>query len=499
MAEKLVSGKSDSTTSSLKKNAALNMTKSVMSLIFPLVTFPYSSRVLGPVYIGKVNFAQSVVSYFSLIAALGISTYAVREAAKLREDKSQLSVFIKEIFTLNLISTVVAYILFAIALFFVPQFGEYKKLLVICGASVLFTTLGMDYLYTALEEFKYITVRSIFFQFLSLVLLFVFVKGKDDYYKYAAISVVSSVGSNFLNFFHARKFISFNIEVHICIKKHLKPVFTLFAMSAAVSIYTVLDTTMLGLIKGDESVGLYTAATKINRMVLMMITAATTVLLPRLSYYAGKEKNVEFLRLAQKAMNFVVMLSVPCAAGLFILSEPVVLLFSGSQYVSSITAMQIMNATVILIGMSNVIGIQIFMSVGKEKVTLYSVILGAVVNFCLNLILIPHFGEKGAAIGTVCAEFCVTLIQFVAARSYFDRKSFALHSGKVVAAAFVMSFFVFMLCRFINSFALKIIFGIAGGVVIYALCLFLLRDSLFMEIFGQIVGKVYLKDKKEAR
>lgn len=154
-------------------------------------------------------------------------------------------------------------------------------------------------------------------------------------------------------------------------------------------------------------------------------------------------------------MNFVVMLSVPCAAGLFILSEPVVLLFSGSQYVSSITAMQIMNATVILIGMSNVIGIQIFMSVGKEKVTLYSVILGAVVNFCLNLILIPHFGEKGAAIGTVCAEFCVTLIQFVAARSYFDRKSFALHSGKVVAAAFVMSFFVFMLCRFINSFCPK--------------------------------------------
>ncbi len=493
MAEKLCSDKTDSITPSLKKNAALNMTKSVMSLIFPLITFPYSSRVLGPVYIGKVNFAQSVVSYFSLIAALGISTYAVREAAKVREDKNQLSVFIKEIFTLNLISTFVAYILFALALFFVPQLGGYKKLLVICGASVLFTTLGMDYLYTALEEFKYITLRSIFFQFLSLILLFVFVKDQNDYYKYAAISVVSSVGSNFLNFLHARKFISLNTKVRLCLKKHLKPVFTLFAMSAAISIYTVLDTTMLGLIKGDESVGLYTAATKINRMILMMITAATTVLLPRLSYYAGKERKLEFLRLAQNAMNFVVMLSVPCAMGLFILAEPVILLFSGNQYVSSITAMQIMNAIIILIGMSNVIGIQIFMSVGKEKITLYSVIAGAVVNFCINLILIPHFGVNGAAIGTVCAEFCVTLVQFMAARAYFERRNFVLHFIKVVVATFVMSFCVFILCRILDSLPLKIILGIVSGAVIYALCLFFLRDSLFMEILGQIIGKVYLK------
>lgn len=475
---------------SLKKNAALNMTKSVMSLVFPLITFPYSSRVLGPVYIGKVNFAQSVVSYFSLVAALGISTYAVREAAKIREDKTQLSVFVKEIFTLNLISTFVAYIFFGLALFFVPQLGEYKKLLIICGASILFTTIGMDYLYTALEEFKYIAVRSIFFQFLSLVLLFVFVKHQDDYYKYAAISVVSSVGSNVLNFLHARKFISFNIKVHLCVKKHLKPVFTLFAMSAAVSIYTVLDTTMLGFIKGDEAVGIYTAATKINRMVIMMITAATAVLLPRLSYYADKDRN-EFMRLANKAVQFVVMFSVPCAAGLFILAEPTVILFSGGQYVSAIPVMKIMNAVIVFIGLSNMIGIQIFMSVGKEKITLYSVIAGAVVNFCMNLILIPLFGVNGAASGTVCAEFCVTLVQFVSARNYFDRKNLVLHSAKVVVSTFAMSFCVLILCRLLKSFVLEIILGIISGAVIYALCLFLLKDFLFVEIFRQVSGRFY--------
>lgn len=128
---------------SLKKNAALNMTKTVMSLVFPLITFPYSSRVLGPVYIGKVNFAQSIVSYFALVAALGISTYAVRESAKLRDDREKLSVFAKEVFSLNMISTLIAYILFALALTVVPAFGSYRVLLCVCGASILFTTIGI--------------------------------------------------------------------------------------------------------------------------------------------------------------------------------------------------------------------------------------------------------------------------------------------------------------------------------------------------------------------
>ena len=172
----------------------------------------------------------------------------------------------------------------------------------------------------------------------------------------------------------------------------------------------------------------------------------------------------------------------------------VILLFSGSQYISSILAMQIMNAVIVLIGMSNVIGIQIFMSVGKEKITLYSVIAGALVNFCMNLLLIPRFGVNGAAIGTVCAEFCVTLVQFVAAKNYFNWKNLILHFVKVVLSAFLMSLCVFTVCRFTDSFTLKIIFGILVGIVVYALCLFLLRDSLFTEIFAQIVGKVKNRD-----
>ena len=477
---------------SLKKNAALNMIKTVMSLVFPLITFPYSSRVLGPAFLGKVHFAQSVVSYFSLAASLGIGTYAVRESARLRNDKIALSVFIKEVFSLNIISTLVAYVLFVVALLAVPALEGYRPLLCVSASSILFATLGMDYLYTGLEEFKYITIRSIAFQFLSLMLLFVFVRTQNDYLKYAAISVVSSAGSNILNFFHARHFVDFKVKVQN-LKKHLKPVFTMFAMSAAISIYTVLDTTMLGFLKGDEAVGFYTAATKINRLVIMMITAATAVLLPRLSFYAGRDRS-EFLRLLNKALQFVLMLSIPCGAGLFILAYPVIVLFSGNGYLPAVPVMKIMNAVIVMISISGLLGSQVFISVGKERLTLFSVIAGAVVNFTLNLILIPVYGAVGAATSTVVAECSVTTIQIICGRKYFERKKNLIHLLKVLLSALAMSACVFALCSFFNSFVLKIICGFLSGIFSYGVCLWLLKDGLFAELLRQITGKIRERD-----
>ncbi len=473
---------------SLKKNVVLNMTKTVMSLVFPLITFPYSSRVLGPVYIGKVNFAQSIVSYFALVAALGISTYAVRESAKLRDDRKNLSVFVKEVFSLNMISTVIAYILFTLALVVVPSFGAYRELLCICGASILFATLGMDWLYTGLEKFKYITIRSIAFQFISLILLFVFVRNQNDYLKFAGISVVSSVGSNICNFIHARYFIDLRVKVQ-GLKKHLKPVFTLFAMSAAVSIYTVLDTTMLGFIKGDEAVGIYTAATKINRMVIMMITAATAVLLPRLSYYADKDRN-EFLRLANKAVQFVVMFSVPCAAGLFVLAEPAVILFSGEQFLPAIPVMKIMNAVIVFISLGCLMGGNVLISAGKEKSSLASTVVGAGSNFSLNLIFIPKYGAAGAAIGTVCAEFLVMTTQFILGRKIIDWKNLAKTILQCFFAVFIMVVFLLFFMKIVNNKVTLGFLSIVFGSFLYGSLLVLFRNESAISLFRMIKGGI---------
>ena len=467
---------------SLKKNAALNMVKTIMGLIFPLITFPYASRILQPSGLGKVNFAHSIISYFSMIAALGINTYAVREAAKLREDKAALTKFVKEILTINMTSTVIAYLLLSFTILFVPYFSEYRVLLVVCSGTILFTTLGMDWLYTALEEFSYITIRSILFQFLSLILLFVFVHTQEDYLKYASISVISSVGSNICNFIHARKYISITEKIKKTLCHHLKPIFTLFAMSVAVSIYTALDTTMLGFIAGDEQVGFYTAATKINKIVLAVITAASAVLLPRLSYYISQHENEQFFNLSAKALNLIILLSLPCAVGLNLVARPVILLLSGVSYESAIPVMQIMNPIIVAISLSGLIGIQIFMPLGKEKLTLVSVILGAVINFTLNLILIPKHGALGAGVATICAESSVTLFQLILARKYFEWKRIVPHVIQCIFACIIMTLCILFLEKIQMNMILQLVLTVIIGAFVYGTVLIVFHNKFILSI-----------------
>ena len=215
---------------SIKKNAFLNTLKTFLTLFFPLITFPYSSRILGPSILGQVNFAQGIVSYFSLIASLGLHSYAVREIAKNRDDKQKMNAIVRELWTINLVSTVISYVLLFLTVCFVTKLHEYKGLIIICSTLIMFNTFGLNWLYEAFEEYTYITIRSLIFQVISVILLFTMVRSSEDYLQYAAVNIISNVGANILNLFHARKFISLkkNDSEKLQIKRHLKPVFMLF-------------------------------------------------------------------------------------------------------------------------------------------------------------------------------------------------------------------------------------------------------------------------------
>lgn len=475
---------------SLKVNAILNITKTLMGLVFPLITFPYASRILMPEGLGKVNFALSIISYFAIISSLGIENYGIREAAKLRDDKIQLSKFSKEIFMINMISTIVAYALLAVAIIFIPKFLEYRRLLIVSSATILFTTLGMNWLYSAVEDYLYITIRSIIFQVISLILLFLLVHSKDDYVKYAAISVVSNVGSNILNFVHSRKYISFKIDKPLKFKKHLKPIMVLFAMAVAVKIYTVLDTTMIGFLKNDYEVGIYTAATKINKIVLSLVVSIGTVLLPRLSYYSSMEDKTEFYKLAYKGFDILLLIALPSAVGLSLLSTSIVHLLSGNGYEAAILPMRIMNPIIVVIGLSNFIGIQMFMPLNKEKWTLYSVLVGAVVNFFINLFLIPIYGSVGASIATLCAEITVTLTQLILLRRFLKINKIAKSLIKYFLNSVVMGVFVYACVRFISVEWVELVIGVIVGVVVYILILVIEKNELIYEVLTSIKNKI---------
>ena len=478
---------------SLKKNAAYSTVRAIMTLVFPIITFPYASRILMPEGIGRVNFANSIVSYFSMLAGLGISAYATREAAKVRRDKVLLSKFSKEVFFINLVSTFISYVLFFIALFCIPKFSEYRTLLLVCSTTIIFTTIGMGWLYSALEEFRYIAIRSISFQFVSLIFLFLFVHTEEDYILYALFGIISSVGSNIYNFFYARKFIDFNIKTKLEFKPHLKPIFTFFGMSLVTSVYTMLDSTMLGFLSGDVEVGYYSAATKLNKMVLGKLTDVTGVLLPRLSFYAEKKDGGSFEKLVEKAMGIVILLGLPCTVGLILLAEPLVLLFSGSEYLPAILPMQVISPIILIISIASLTGTQILPSVNKEKTALASYCLGAVTNVTMNYLLIPRYGALGAAIGTVGAETMVTGFQIIILGKSLLKKSIIVNLLQSIVATVGMGISVYFVVSHVEHVLLQIGMGVLAGVCVYAMLLFVLRNRYFVLYSSQLLGVLFHK------
>ena len=476
-------------TPSLKKNIALNLFKTVLNLLFPLITFPYASRILLPDGIGRVSFARSFIDYFILIATLGISTYGIRETAKIRDNREKLSKISREIVTINMISTAVSYFLLFIAIFCIPKLTNYRLLLIVISAKILFTALGLDWLYGGVEDYKYITTRAVIFQIISIVLLFMFVNRPEDYLKYASIAVFSNVGSNICNWIHSKKYIDLFKKTRIELKKHVKPIFILFAMVAVTKVYAVLDVTMLGFLCDDWQVGIYSAAEKVNKIVLSMVVAACTVLLPRLSYYSEKNEIQKFNNLAYKGFDVLLLVSIPSWIGLSLISYQIIMLVSGENYISAVPLMCIMSPIILIIGLSNFIGMQLFMPLRKEKYTLYSVICGAVVNFSLNLILVPRYQAFGAAISTICAEIIVTAVQLVLARDIINLKSIFKQFTIYFLDSLVMGLSVFVIIKNIDDVFIGFLCGVVSGLVVYGILLLLQKNELVYAGIRAIKGK----------
>lgn len=405
---------------SIPKNMVFNFLKTFSSLVFPVITFTYAARILGDAGIGRVSFAKSIVSYFAMLAMLGMNAYGTREAAKRRDDPEKLSKFVWEMLLVNGCTTLAAYLLLFVSMYTVPKFHGYEDLLWVCSLAILMQGMGMEWLYQALEEYQYIAVRTVIFQLIALTALFLFVRQKDDVVPYAMVTVFASSGSYVLNFINARKFVLRPKLSSLQIRQHLRPLLWLFAVAVSIELYTVLDSTMLGFIKGDASVGIYTAAVKVNKMLNSLIGVLGVVLIPRLSYYVGLHEHERVKVLVRKAYNFVFLLSVPSAVGLFLLSDEIILLFSGNGFASAGFTMRMLTPIVLLIPFSFTTNQHILFPMGKEKLILISTTVGAVVNLLCNALLIPRFAENGAAAATVIAEAMVALVCFRNIRRYVD-------------------------------------------------------------------------------
>lgn len=475
---------------SVKINMIMNAILTMSSFLFPLITFPYISRVILPVGSGKITFATSVVTYFSMFAQLGIPTYGVKACARVRNDKEELSRVTHEILFINLIMCALSYIVLFISIPLVPKFREEKTLIVMISSTILLTAIGVEWLYKALEQYTYITVRSIIFKFVALIAMFVLIHKQSDYIIYGGITIFASTASNLLNFINLRKVITLKPVGGYNLKRHMKMIFIFFAMSVATTVYTNLDNVMLGFMKTNEDVGYYSAAVKIKNLTVSVVTSASTVLLPRASYYVDHGLMKEFYQIVKKTMNCIILMAVPTAVYFMLFAREGILLLSGKAFMGAVLPMQIIMPTLIFMGITNVLGIQMMIPLGMEKQVLYSEIAGAVVDLVINLCLIPKMASAGAAIGTLVAEIVVFVWQYATLKST-AKNTFADTRWLLVGMAVILSsagaIWVKVLkipnfCTLVLSAVL--FFGIYGVVLLVG------KEQLTVEIVGQCLKRV---------
>lgn len=398
---------------SVKFNFIMNFIMSASSIVFPLITFPYISRVLMATGNGKVATASAVVAYFNMFASLGIPTYGIRACAKVRDDKKALSKTAQELIIINSITMLISCVVFAFTVILVPEFAAEKELYLINGIGLALNVFAVTWLYNALEQYAYITVINMITKLFSLILMFLLIKRPEDYVIYGGITVFASSASYVFNFIYARKFITLKKIGKYNFRVHMTPILKFFAMSAAISVYTNLDVVMLQFMQGDAEVGYYNAAIKVKTILVTLITSLGTVLLPRLSYYVKKEKTEDFYRMIGKAVNFVVVAGLPLTIYFMLYASESIQFLAGDGYQGAVLPMIILMPTVLLIGMSNITGIQILTPQNQEQKVLNSIVCGAVADFLLNLVLIPKMASSGAALATVIAELVVLLVQCV--------------------------------------------------------------------------------------
>lgn len=483
---------------SLGLNGLLNGIRSVLNLLFPLITFPYVARVLSVDGLGIYNFSNTYVGYFVLIAGLGISTYAVREGAKYRDNREKISKFVSEVITINIISTILAYILLLISLVLFKALYKYAICILVFSVQIAFTTIGVEWVFIIYEDYAYITIRSILVKIVSIVLLFVFVKNRNDYLWYAGITVFASVGSNVFNFFYVKKLCEIKPTFNFNWKYHLKPILVIFATTIAVNIYLSSDTTILGFMKSDYDVGIYGTTVKIYNIVASLLGSMVAVTVPRLSMLLGKNKIEEYRKVFSEVVNILTAFVIPGTVGLIMLSKEIVLLIAGNKYLPAVSSLRIIGLAIIFSNFSFIFSNCALIPAKREILALKNTLITAVLNILLNILLIPAYSYAGTSFSTVIAEFMTMILNYWSARDLIKNSIFSNSVKHNLCTTVIGSTTIIIVCwlctYFLQSLIIKILVAVILSSISYFCVLIVLRNSLAIQYLQSLKRRLFGKE-----
>ena len=446
---------------SVTANYIYNLLFQIITIVFPILVTPYLSRILGVEKIGVFSYTFSIVTYFALISSLGINLYGQREIGYLQDNKEQRSKVFFELICVKIITTFISLIAYLIFVFIVHDISWY---------------------YQGIEQFKKIVFRNLVIKILSFVIIFIFVKTKNDLNVYILIYSITTFIGNISLWFYLPKNISFKYALtnnFSKIKVHLKSLLTLFIPQIATTIYTMLDKLMIGIIVKDKSeVGYYEQSQKIIYLLLTILTSLGTVLMSRISFYYSQNEIDKIKSSIIKSYNFVFMIGVPLMCGSILIAQYLIPIYLGSGYEKSILLMQMLSPIILIVGLSNVSGIQILIPLKKQKQYNISIILGACVNFILNIFLIKLFASIGAVISTIVAEIIILLVQHFFVKDIIELKSIFKNAYRYV----IISVLMFLTCFFVEKFikfsnVIMLIIVPLIGASLYFILLLIFKDK----------------------
>lgn len=482
---------------SIKRNYIYNVIYQVFLVVVPLVLTPYVSRVLLAEGVGKYSFAYSLITYFTIFGSLGFGYYAQREIAKYQGNQLQQSRIFWEINLCRLLSVGLA-LAVNIACCLGNLYGDYNSLMWIFNINIISLAFDIAFFFQGNEEFGKLVLRNVVIKILSIASILIFVKTPEHLGLYAIINSVMLIISNLAMWPSLRKSIRYVAVRELQPMRHLKGTLKLFVPTIATSIYTVLDKTLIGLLiqdtytvieDGVEIVkkfsdlenGYYEQSEKLVKMAMTVITCMGTVMIPRNSYeimHGNQDKVKENIYFSSR---LVWLLGIPMVFGLIAIAPNFVPWFYGDGYEKCITLLMIFSALILIIGLSNVFGLQYLVPMGNDKGFSLALIGGAAVNLVLNCILIPFFWSYGAAIASVIAELFVTVLMAIMIRKTISIKKILLSSWKYLLAGLAMFALTYFMGNWLSASILNTFLIVLAGIAVYGIFLILLREELVMK------------------
>ena len=474
---------------SLSKGGIYYLIYNVLNLAFPLITGVYVARKLLPESIGAVAAAQNLAQYFVILAFLGIPTYGMREIAKTRDNKVERSRVFSELYVINFISTCVFLICYLILIVSVQAFRENLPLYLVVGVSIALNAFNISWLYEGLEEFRFTSLRNIAFKAAAFILLVLLVRRPKDYLIYAGITVIGTAGNYIVNMIFAPRFVEISFrELHL--KRHIKSIIYLVAVNLAIELYSLVDITMMNFMSSKESIAFYKYGHMIHLMLLQVINTFTMVLVPRISFYYKENRLEEFNKLVSKAFKLIVLFSVPMIIGIQFTADFLIVKLYGDSYINSARILRMFSILLLISPTGYLLGSRMLLATNHENKMIISVGIGAVVNIIGNALLIPRYAEYGATLASIISEFVVMIVYLYLGKKYFRLEGILPSVCKTVISVLLMGVYLLICSRLPLNGWIILFVQIIGAVVLYFICLVIMKEETVMQYSSVIVKKL---------